>query len=69
MFIARKTEVKKEEEFILCMLEAFDAADLDGNGSIDFSEFIRNEWQVNSISFYALIHAIILVRGDSLIFH
>ena len=29
------------------MLSIFDAADLDGNGSIDFSEFIKNEWQVS----------------------
>ena len=28
------------------MLDAFDAADLDGNGLMDFSEFIKNEWQV-----------------------
>ena len=30
------------------MLSIFDAADLDGNGSIDFSEFIKNEWQVST---------------------
>ena len=30
------------------MLSVFDAADLDGNGSIDFSEFIKNEWQVST---------------------
>jgi len=35
-----------EEEFIQKMLSVFDEADLDGNGSIDFSEFIKNEWQV-----------------------
>jgi len=29
------------------MLSIFDAADLDSNGSIDFSEFIKNEWQVS----------------------
>ena len=31
------------------MLSIFDAADLDGNGIIDFSEFIKNEWQVSII--------------------
>jgi len=34
-----------EEEFIQKMLSVFDEADLDGDGSIDFSEFIKNEWQ------------------------
>lgn len=35
-----------EEEFIQKMLSVFDEADLDRDGSIDFSEFIKNEWQV-----------------------
>ena len=34
-------------KFVERMLSIFDAADLDGNGSIDFSEFIKNEWQVS----------------------
>jgi len=34
-----------EDEFIQKMLSVFDEADLDGDGSIDFSEFIKNEWQ------------------------
>ena len=34
--------------FVERMLSIFDAADLDGNGSIDFSEFIKNEWQVST---------------------
>ena len=39
--------MKQEEEFVSSMLSVFDAADLDGDGSIDFSEFIKNEWQVH----------------------
>ena len=39
--------MKQEEEFVNHMLSIFDAADLDGDGSIDFSEFIKNEWQVH----------------------
>lgn len=36
---------EKEDKFVERMLSIFDAADLDSNGSIDFSEFIKNEWQ------------------------
>ena len=43
------------------MLEAFDAADLDGNGSIDFSEFIRNEWQVNFLTVAIYIYIYIYI--------
>lgn len=39
-------ELNDEEDFVQKMLSVFDAADLDGDGSIDFSEFIKNEWQV-----------------------
>ena len=43
-----------EEEFIQKMLSVFDEADLDGDGSIDFSEFIKNEWQVHLRTFTQL---------------
>lgn len=39
-------DLQDEEAFIQKMLSVFDAADLDGDGSIDFSEYIKNEWQV-----------------------
>ena len=44
-------ELNDEEDFVQKMLSVFDAADLDGDGSIDFSEFIKNEWQVKTFRF------------------
>ena len=46
--------MQAEEEFVEKMLKVFDAADLDGDGSIDFSEFIKNEWQVHLRTFTQL---------------
>ena len=42
-------ELNDEADFVQKMLSVFDAADLDGDGSIDFSEFIKNEWQVKQV--------------------
>ena len=42
-------ELNDEADFVQKMLSVFDAADLDGDGSIDFSEFIKNEWQVKHL--------------------
>ena len=33
-----------QEKFVREMMEDFDRADLDGNGSMDFSEYIRQVW-------------------------
>lgn len=41
---------QEEQDFVEKMLKVFDAADLDGDGSIDFSEFIKNEWQTDDSS-------------------
>ena len=34
----------EQEKFVREMMEDFDCADLDGNGSMDFSEYIRQVW-------------------------
>ena len=39
--IANESE---QEKFVREMMEDFDRADLDGNGSMDFSEYIRQVW-------------------------
>merc|ERR1719186_50385 len=38
----------RNEDFIKCMMERFDKADADNDGAIDFSEFIRNEFESES---------------------
>ena len=39
------TEAKRRKDFIAAMLKIFDDADIDGNGSIDFAEFLKHEWE------------------------
>ena len=34
----------EQEKFVREMMEDFDRSDLDGNGSMDFSEYIRQVW-------------------------
>ena len=34
----------EQEKFVREMIEDFDRSDLDGNGSMDFSEYIRQVW-------------------------
>ena len=34
----------EQEKFVREMMEDFDRADMDGNGSMDFSEYIRKVW-------------------------
>ena len=34
----------EQEKFVREMMEDFDRFDLDGNGSMDFSEYIRQVW-------------------------
>ena len=48
----------EQEKFVREMMEDFDRSDLDGNGSMDFSEYIRQVWsdetQVRNIYFFLL---------------
>ena len=48
----------EQEKFVREMMEDFDRSDLDGNGSMDFSEYIRQVWsdetQVRNICFFLL---------------
>ena len=48
-------ELNDEADFVQKMLSVFDAADLDGDGSIDFSEFIKNEWQVKHVDIFCIL--------------
>ena len=47
-WILAKEEVivneSEQEKFVREMMEDFDRSDLDGNGSMDFSEYIRQVW-------------------------
>ena len=38
----------EQEKFVREMMEDFDRADMDGNGNMDFSEYIRKVWSDES---------------------
>ena len=38
-------EVTRRKELVTTMLKIFDDADIDSNGSIDFAEFLKHEWE------------------------
>jgi len=39
------TDANRRKEFVDAMLKIFDDVDVDGDGSIDFAEFLRHEWE------------------------
>ena len=37
----------KKDEFVHQMMQQFDQLDIDGDGNIDFSEYVRNAWDAD----------------------